>query len=211
MKITFCSHPIELLPSGALFFTHKKYLVVADLHLGKIIAMKDQGIPGPSFSDFPTIVTLFNDLSEKKPDGLILLGDIFHQYSNHIQPLLNWFYNELNQYGIPVYVTLGNHDQHLIPSIDTPHISFVHDFNWNSILFCHEPRYDQPCIAGHIHPGIKLKKGKLPLYYKAFVIKNDLMVLPAYGKLTGITPQKIDYDTCYIIDNDHVTLFNAFS
>ena len=205
MKIRFQRIEIDLCPSGALFLIRDEVLVLADLHLGKLIALKDRGVPALSLAEYPTIKKLEMDIAEKKPKHLILLGDIFHEPSKRMQRLADGFYNFLSSFKIDVTVTLGNHDRHVIHHSKERNVRFIKEYMCHSICFCHEPLYDRACIAGHIHPGVIVKKGRLSQRVKAFLVKDKTLILPAYGHFTGITPIKIPYDKAFILKQDNVT------
>ena len=199
MDITFHQKNITLLSSGALLFKEEKIYCCADLHLGKLIALKDNGVPAPSQSDLPTVEKLFNELIQTKPETIILLGDIFHQRSKNMARLINNFFNQLSLLNQKIIVTLGNHDQFLKKyTINFPKIKWVETHIWEGIYFCHKPMFDKPCICGHIHPGSTKKIGKLTQKKKAFWLVNNTLICPAFGQFTGITSQKMTVDKVFI-------------
>lgn len=211
MDITFANQAIKLLPSGALLFPHQQVLVIADLHLGKMLALQDMGIPGHAFADLPTMQKLFQDISSFQPKKLLLLGDVFHQKSRNMQQLVKWFFEILAPLVPKIVVTLGNHDKGLFKADFKPNILVVESYKWVGIIFVHEPVEDVFCMAGHIHPGIKIKKGKLGQVYKAFLIHKKQLILPAYGVHTGVNPLKYPYQHAFIIKDKKINLYFPFS
>lgn len=204
MNITFASQVIRLLPSGALFFEQGQVLVLADLHLGKMLALQDVGIPGHAFSDLPTIKKLKQDVSVYKPKKVILLGDVFHQNSRHMPQLLDRFFEMLKALVSKIVITVGNHDQGLLNIKSSGAWCCVNAYHWAGIHFAHEPVDHVFCMAGHIHPGIKLKKGKLTKVHKAFLLNKQQFILPAYGLHTGVSPVKYSYQQAFVIKGDHI-------
>ena len=211
MEITFGNQAIKLLPSGALVFTQQQVLVAADLHLGKMLALQDLGVPGHVFADLPTIQKLSHDISVFQPKKLILLGDVFHQKSRHMHQLVNWFFETLRPLVPLVIVTLGNHDRHLLTEIQVAEACYVSVYEWEGIHFSHEPLTDVLCMAGHIHPGITIKKGKLTKSFKAFFMNKQQLILPAYGKHTGISPLTYPFQKAFIIKDKTVQVMKKNS
>ena len=139
MDIVFSNHLIKLLPSGALVFPRQHALVLADLHLGKMLALQDMGIPGHAFADLPTIQKLKKDIVQFKAKKIILLGDIFHQNSQHMQQLVSWFFEMLLALVPEVIVTLGNHDKGLLDIKYSSDLRCVNAYDWAGIHFVHQP------------------------------------------------------------------------
>lgn len=206
MDISFANQAIKLLPSGALLFPQQQVLVAADLHLGKMLALQDLGIPGHAFADLPTMQKLLQDISAFQPKKLILLGDVFHQKSRHMQQLVDWFFETLMQRVPKIIVTLGNHDKGLFEFKSSQSFEVLESIDWAGIHFAHEPVENVFCMAGHIHPGIKIKKGKLTKSYKAFLMNNRQFILPAYGVHTGVNPVKYPYQKVYLIQKEQGVL-----
>ena len=181
---------IQLLPQKAAFLPKHKMLVIADLHLGKASHFRKEGImiPIPKLSpDLQAMEKLVNSL---QPITLIFLGDLFHSNLNKEWEGLNEF---IIRYPTTRFVlTKGNHD--ILPSavMEDTAIEVVEEYEIGShLLFTHVPLNLVPeeklNISGHIHPGVMIKaKGSQSYRLPCFYYHNRCLVLPAYGKLTGL-------------------------
>ena len=62
MEIKFHGEDIRLLPSGALMIMSEHVLVLADLHLGKGVQLRDHGVPLIDQLDTKTILKLQEEI-----------------------------------------------------------------------------------------------------------------------------------------------------
>ena len=183
MEIKFHGEDIRLLPSGALMIMSEHVLVLADLHLGKGVQLRDHGVPLIDQLDTKTILKLHADLKKYQPKTCIICGDLMHVQSRHLSQQLQWFNNELMPYDCRFVLTEGNHDQDM--THDLSKIEIVDFFDVNQIRCSHFPIEGRPNIAGHLHPGVRLQKGRVGKVYKAFAVDDVGIICPAYGHYTG--------------------------
>lgn len=194
MTIETHGHTFHLLPEKALFLPHERLLVIADVHLGKARHFRKEGIAIPANSqadDYRRLAQLFEKVS---PTKVYFLGDLFHSTYNH-----DWqhFCELVTQFpSISFTLIKGNHDiidrQHfdeirvsVADSVEMPNLLLVHDVPRKNAP--HSIPGDVLVIAGHIHPGITLAGAgrqtvTLPCFYK----HGNVLVLPAFGMLTGL-------------------------
>ena len=195
MKIMFYDLEITLLPSGGLFLEKENLLVVSDTHFGKILALSDQGIPIPRNSDEKTLSKLELDIQYTKATTCLFLGDIIHEKSNALPNFLAQLDQNLNN--IDIILTLGNHDKDIqFPS----RWQCCKTYSISNVCLSHEPINNIPCIAGHIHAGIIIKKGRFKQRKKAFLLQDRCLLCPGYGEYTGVTSKKIHYKQAYILE-----------
>ena len=81
--------------------------------------------------------------------------------------------------------------------------------DFSGIRFTHFPLNDRLSIAGHVHPGVKLKKGRIVNYFKAFAVDDFGVICPAYGHYTGQYSKRDHLKTYYFIDRGRVKPYLA--
>ena len=205
MEIKFNSEPILLLPSGGLFIHSKSCLVVSDLHLGKGTLLQDNGVPIIDQIDTTTVQKLLIDLDTLKPDKCIICGDLVHAKTKHLKNQLIWFEKKLKQTKTTFIVTIGNHDIKELPTL-LPKFKFTPEYKINSIYCSHYENSEKISISGHIHPGIKIRKGRITKYFKAFAISTHNITLPSYGEHTGSYTKLEKKKTYYYIDKKDIKI-----
>jgi putative SbcD/Mre11-related phosphoesterase len=151
------SVPAILIKTGKI-----KTLIIADLHLGWEMALRDKGIYVPSQS-FKILQKLVSVLSKYKPDTLLILGDV--KYTVTAAKLGEWhdipaFFTELKNHVKNIVIVRGNHDANLEPLLPeniplfpatgtiVGEVGLFHGHKWPSpmLLKC------KTIIMGHIHP-----------------------------------------------------------
>ena len=203
MDINFHHHTVTLLPSGGCYIHESDALVVADLHLGKGVLLQEAGVPLMNQIDYQTVEKLKNDLRKFNPKLCIICGDLIHAMSPRIIDQLLWFEKELDPFITEFIVTIGNHDSTQL-SKNVHRLKCHATFLLDNIYYSHYEIEGKPSISGHIHPGIKVNKGRIRKYFKSF-IKDDLNITcPSYGRHTGMFTQRKKHKQYYIIDGDNV-------
>ncbi|KAA5532297.1 ligase-associated DNA damage response endonuclease PdeM [Taibaiella lutea] len=190
MQISLAGTTIELLPQRAIFLPETAVLILGDLHLGKAMHFRKAGIFMPPQSAYKDYETLHLLIQKHQPQHVYFLGDLFHSHHNSEWNQLTAFIGEHPQ----TMFTLikGNHDilkaelyrQHNINVIEKALII-------DNLIFSHEPLKTLPegmiNVAGHIHPGCVIRSGgRQSLRLPCFYFKDNLLLLPAFGHLTGL-------------------------
>ena len=174
-------------PYRALYWARMRWLIVADLHLGKAAHFRKAGIPLPEGSDQATLARLDRLIEEFRPERLILLGDLFHSVHNRQwETFVAW----CKAQEIAIHLVLGNHDiladRRYADACLNVHTDTIEE---GPFVFTHEPA-DRPgtyVIAGHVHPGVKLQglvHGSMRL--PCFLFGEKQALLPAFGTNTGL-------------------------
>ena len=153
-----------LLPyPAALIKTEKtKTVVIADLHIGWEMALRNKGIHVPSQTP-KLLQKLETLLSHNKPDKLLILGDV--KYSVVATEPGEWhdipeFFSTLRNYVRDIAIVRGNHDANLepllpenitlLPATGTTigDVGLFHGHKWPSptLLKC------KTLFMGHLHP-----------------------------------------------------------
>ncbi|MFX1294339.1 MAG: metallophosphoesterase [Promethearchaeota archaeon] len=191
----------------------RKYVVIADLHLGIEYTLIKIGIQIPSQTQTQRLIDrLMNILNKVRPTALIILGDIKHNVPG-ISPI-EWqvvptFFEKFTE--IPIHIILGNHEsgpqiKGLTPRNTTIHhaqgcllelkennnpikIALFHGHTWPS----KELFKADVIIMAHNHPVIEFKnKFNVRTYESAWIRThwNKLKVAKAYLKYLKVKNAK---------------------
>lgn len=180
---------LELLPQKAIYWHNAHTLIVSDVHLGKASHFRKHGMALPLESGVEDLMMLDDLLLEYAPNRLLLLGDLFHSAYNQewekLKALRNQHRNTLFE------LVKGNHDVLKDRHYESCNIHVYKEPLYESgFVFAHDQLQEigeSFCISGHIHPGIKLAgKGKQNLTLPCFYKLKSSMIMPAFGRLTGL-------------------------
>lgn len=188
---------LELLPQKAIFWHNTKTLIVSDVHLGKASHFRRHGLPIPMESGIDDLQQLDALLYTYTPERLLILGDLFHSEYNQ-----EWeYFGALRKKYADILFTLvrGNHD-----------ILREHEYEKHNIQVETEPVYENGfvfahnfvtlkenefSISGHIHPGFVLHgKGRQSITLPCFYKKQNTLIMPAFGRLTGLAHMPFSKD-----------------
>jgi uncharacterized protein len=185
--VEIAGEQLMLHPHRALWWARMRWLVVADLHLGKAAHFRKAGIPLPEGSDAVTLQRLDTLIQDFQPSMVILLGDLFHSAHNQQWEAFAFWCKAQT---VPIHLVLGNHDiladRRYQEACLTVHTDTIEE---GPFVFTHEPA-DRPgtyVIAGHVHPGVKLQ-GLVhgPMRLPCFLFGETQALLPAFGTSTGL-------------------------
>lgn len=206
MDIKFQELSITLLPSGALYIHDNETLVLADLHLGKGVLLQDSGVPLVHQIDEKTIGKLESDLRVYSPKQCIICGDLVHAKSRNIPNQLRWFSSRMSVFNCRFILTVGNHDVNEYEAY-IPDVDLYDSFQFDGIQFIHEPPTSGVYISGHVHPGVKIKKGRLINHYKAFAVSDNGIICPSFGETAGLYSKLFDGFNYYFIKHQELHTF----
>lgn len=191
-KISIKEREFKLLSSGAVYWPEFSTLLLADMHLGKKEYFQSQGIPIPSDSDEKNLQTLISAITFCKPKHVYFLGDTFH---SRRQFGLQRLHATVKEYKDIMFTFLyGNHDTEIKVLNSEKNILLKDKAILNKVVLVHDYSYiENPdefdvIISGHIHPGLKLKNIRLPVFY----LHGKHFILPAFGTFTGFKLIKPD-------------------
>lgn len=173
-------------PSGALYLTRNRVLVVSDLHFekGSSFARRRQFLP--PYETEETLRRLEVVIEVFQPETVISLGDSFHDaggagrmpelYRQRLLVLMQrrkWFWIS------------GNHDP--APPERLPG-TCVDELAVGGLVFRHEPSgqgQSEGEIAGHLHPGARIIRRGQSVRRACFAADGARLIMPAFGSLTG--------------------------
>nr|WKN36043.1 ligase-associated DNA damage response endonuclease PdeM [Tunicatimonas sp. TK19036] len=209
-RILLANQHLTLLPQRALFWEEKRYLLLADMHLGKAGHFRKHGSPIPAAVHWKDLVVLGTLIETYKPSKVIILGDLFHSALNN-----EWldFAQWMQQYSpLPFVLVKGNHDMLPEEAYALEQLS-VEPESWaiDPFLLTHQPLVEPTPqrggwrfpksntapealynLAGHIHPGAVLGIGlgqsaQMPCFF----FGPNTGLLPAFGQFTGCVRMNI--------------------
>jgi len=178
------------LPQRVALWLAWRWLVVADVHVGKAASFRARGVPVPSGTTQANLDRLSLLVAATRPARLLFLGDLLHareaQRDETMRQLAQW---RLRHGDLPMTLVEGNHDRHAgaLPvalAIDT----VAEPLQQDGISFCHHPqrRGDAAVVAGHLHPCVRLEgPARDALRLPCFWQRDGLLLLPAFGEFTG--------------------------
>lgn len=200
---------LRLIPEKGIFWEEKKYLILADLHLGKAGHFRKSGIPVSDLIHSKDLLTLDKLIGRLQPEQVIFLGDLFHSDHNQGWEIFKRWIKSKEP--LQFKLVLGNHDVLDEPNYRIPNLEVMEKLSLPPFDLTHIPEEtEQYNLAGHIHPAVKMfGKGRqslrLPCYY--FSERNGL--LPAFGNFTGTAKIRIKKtDTVYAIADKKVVRVN---
>lgn len=195
--ITFAHRSWWLLPEKVLFDVRSKTLVVSDVHLGKAPYFQQSGLAVPAQMGAEDLTLVANLCAQLQPAQLVFLGDLFHATKNSDWEVLRHFCLMLPD--LPKVLVRGNHDAFAADAYQKIGLEVVDQISLGEAVLMHESLGVQPFeVAGHVHPGIVLQgKGRQRLRLPCFAMGPQTLLLPAFGKFTGLAVQKPEKNWIY--------------
>ena len=175
--------------SGALWLPAERTLVAADLHLEKGSAYAARGQLLPPYDTADTLARLEAEVAALQPRLLILLGDSFHDARalGRLAPEHSLRLTAL-ALGRTLVWAEGNHDVGLLAE-GARHLpgEVAGKVRLATLILRHDPQPGRRPgeVAGHLHPCIKLARGRSGIRRRAFITDGERLLLPAFGAYAG--------------------------
>jgi DNA ligase-associated metallophosphoesterase len=182
---------LMLLPERAVFLPDSDTLLVADLHLGKAVSFRQQGVPVPAGTTLESLAPLTRLIQRLDVRRVVFLGDFLHSArsleAQTLATVLRW----RERHGaVEMTLVRGNHDDH---AGDPPAVldlqCFDEPLRHRGLAWCHQPRPidDAFVLAGHLHPCVSIG-GRAHDWHRlpCFWFSDRVGVLPAFGAFTGM-------------------------
>lgn len=195
LDVLIAGEPLRLDARRALFWPRRRWLLVADLHLGKASLLRQAGIALPTGTTTGDLARLSALIEHHAPERLLVLGDLIHGPEPRDARWIDTFRHWLKrQDGLPILLVSGNHDRHMDLTgfgLDTTDALDAAPFR---LRHAPEPDGEGHVIAGHVHPGAVLRDGRLRHRCPAFWLGPRRSLLPAFGSLSGLAPMPASGD-----------------
>ncbi|WP_375578090.1 ligase-associated DNA damage response endonuclease PdeM [Marivirga tractuosa] len=196
MEIQLAGEKLLLSEDKIIYWSKQQTAFIADFHLGKTTHFRKSGIAVPMAIITAEIDRIENIISKFRPKRIFFLGDLFHSDLNHEWNIFNEF---LEQHPTIEFILIkGNHDILNDAVYKLSHLKIEEEpFNLTPFVLSHHPldkkelKQEDLNICGHIHPGISIKgKGRSYLKLPCFYLEGNQLVLPAFGRFTGLAKIK---------------------
>jgi len=206
LKTNLAGHDLLLLAEKAVWIENEKTLLIADVHLGKIEHFRKAGIGIPFQATSETQDRLELLLLKMAPAHVIFLGDLFHSKKNHSFDQFKSLMaaNTKTEF----HLVMGNHDIMSTTSYHDLNIKTYTEITIGNLWLTHEPqdelREGLYNLAGHIHPGVKLRgKARQSITLPCFYFGSNSGLLPSFGYFTGksLIQMEKNSDTYAIAEN----------
>ena len=188
MEITLRQQRFNLLPQRAIYWKEQQSLILSDLHIGKGMHFRKEGIPIPKQAFDDDLNTLNDLIVRHKPKQLIVVGDMFHsRHNNEVKLFDIWRaqYDELH-----ILLVKGNHDILKKEDYRELHIEVANQYETEDFVFTHDScdnTSDKFCFSGHLHPGVSIHgAARQSLKFPCFHFTPSYCTLPAFSKFTGL-------------------------
>lgn len=190
IPIRYCDTRIIIDGRGVLFWPQHQVLIFSDLHFEKGSFLTQFAHPLPRFDTRDTINRMRFLIAEYVPQHVICLGDSFHD-GNAEKRMQSDDIDALNELLMMVdrwTWVLGNHDPDIPQSLAGERVPWL---QIDTLLLVHEPEdlsWHPECagqIVGHFHPKTSYKLTTKKVTGKSFLIGDELLLMPAFGKYTG--------------------------
>jgi uncharacterized protein len=201
---------LTLLPEKAAWLAAHRTLLVADLHIGKAVSFRRQGVPVPRGTTAETLERIGQLVQRLQARRVIVLGDFLHSAQSHaagtMAALERW--REAHA-ALELTLVRGNHDQRAGDPPDSLRIEVVDEpLRLGGLALCHHPRPQEGAyvLAGHLHPCVNLSgRAHDALRLPCFHFSPYIGVLPAFGAFTGMHPLRVEAgDRVFAVADDRV-------
>jgi putative SbcD/Mre11-related phosphoesterase len=175
----------------ALWLERERTLAVADLHLGFVWAHRAEGNLMPLSRPEETVEQLSTLAREYAARSIVLLGDIVHR-AVPIEPLREELRRLCCALGeVELQLVAGNHDRALAAMLAECNIAhpLTAEVRIGPHRFLHGDRMPAQAelppggktFIGHEHPALTLGDGISRMKCPCFLVRPDLLVLPAFS------------------------------
>jgi DNA ligase-associated metallophosphoesterase len=195
LDMIVAGEPVVVDTRRALVWPGRRWLMVADLHLGKASLMRQAGAALPRGTTTRDLARLGILIDEHAPKRLIVLGDLIHGAERLDAEWLATFAAWRVQYAaLPLTLVAGNHDRHM--PLARFGFDVVREIEANPFVLRHapDPHSGLHVVAGHVHPAVMLRDGRIRHRLPAFWLGPRRTLLPAFGSLCGLTPRDAESD-----------------
>lgn len=188
---TVAGEDVELLAERALFWPRASTLLVADVHLGKAAAFRAGGVAIPRGTTANDLARFTALVLRTRCEHLVILGDFLHAAAGRVAALDAAFIAWRDAHpALAITLVRGNHDMKAGDPPAAWRVSVVSDPHpLAPFLLCHEPTSPRTgfALCGHVHPGVRVEgRAHESVRLPCFVIGRRRMLLPAFGRLTGL-------------------------
>lgn len=189
-EVRVAGETLRLLPDAAVHWPARATLLIADPHFGKDDRFRREGLAlprGPTVTDLQRLTRLVETNAIRR---VVVLGDFLHSRQHEGDDFPRQFALWLAHHAsLEIDVVAGNHDRHAKPRDSASprvrwHATPLHE---DPFVLAHEPHGDDRgmVLAGHVHPVFRDSRLFGSRGLRAFWLRRECLVLPAFGEFTG--------------------------
>jgi len=199
LRIRLASEDAILHPTGTLYLSAWRTLLVADAHFGKAVSFRKLGVPVPRGTTAGTLDKLDAAIADTGATHVVFLGDFLHSVRSHAAGTLGVLHAWRERHPqLQLTLVRGNHDDRAGDPPASLHFHVVDEpLRLGPFALCHHPRpvADAYVLAGHWHPCISVtgrafERLRLPCFWlgddSGRLPLQAVGVLPAFGGFTGM-------------------------
>jgi DNA ligase-associated metallophosphoesterase len=198
-RIRLAGEDALLHPTGTLYLSAYRTLLVADAHFGKAVSFRKLGVPVPRGTTSETIARLDAAIADTQAEHVVFLGDFLHSVRSHAAGTLAVLHDwRARRPQLALTLVRGNHDDRAGDPPASLRFHVVDEpLRLGPFALCHHPRpvRDAYVLAGHWHPCISVagrafERLRLPCFWlgddSGQLPRQAVGVLPAFGSFTGM-------------------------
>ncbi len=154
--VDWAGEAIELRHERAALLVRHRTLLVADVHLGKARAFRQQGVPVPDGTTQETLARLDALVRATHADAVVFLGDLLHSRHAQGSRALDQFARWRADHGqLALTLVRGNHDAQAGDPPDSLGITVVEEPSaLGAVALCHHPDIH---AARPVAPGLSVR------------------------------------------------------
>lgn len=181
----FCGERLLADAGGALVWSDRRLLAIADLHFEKGSAYGAVGTFLPPYDSRANLRQLESVVDRHQPKTVVCLGDSFHDVAAGDR-MAAADLEDLAALAIGrewIWIT-GNHDPFLPPGLSG---TVVPSLELGPLRFRHEAAGEVTSgeISGHFHPKARIRLRGRTLSCRCFATDGRRLILPAFGAYAG--------------------------
>lgn len=199
LRIRLAGEDALLHPTGTLYLSATRTLLVADAHFGKAVSFRKLGVPVPRGTTSETLAKLDAAVAETGAGHIVFLGDFLHSVRSHAAGTLGVLQAWRDSHAaLALTLVRGNHDDRAGDPPASLGFTVVDEpLRLGPYALCHHPRPVEGAyvLAGHWHPCISVtgrafERLRLPCFWlgddTGQLPRQAVGVLPAFGSFTGM-------------------------
>lgn len=188
VALTLRGTSVVLRGDRSMYWPARRWLVVADLHLGKAESLRRDGIALPDAVMAADLARLRLAVAETRAARVLVLGDLVHDAAGLTDALVQRVTAWRAAIDCEIALIPGNHDRRVAALPATWRIEqLAPDLDVAPFHFSHEPRLAARAFNwhGHIHPVRTVRGGVDRARLPVFAVHECAAILPAFSTLTG--------------------------
>lgn len=189
LEASIAGEPLLLDERRAIYWPRQRWLLVADVHLGKASLLRQAGASLPRGTTTRDLDRLSALVDSHAPVRLVVLGDLIHGSERLDAAWLASFDRWRGEHAaLELVLVAGNHDRHMALGRFGFHV--IEECEAAPLVLRHapDPHPTLHVVAGHVHPGVRVRDGRVRHRFPAFWLGPKRTVLPAFGSLCGLSP-----------------------